>query len=113
MKMNKKSYAELINEDIEYLQKQSESLERQHIIEVLKESVILYYDDEESTSLKQCLLKRLVEQRRKIEELRKDYLKRAELLSDNLALATTEIETHRLTEKQYIFKDFARELTEF
>ena len=42
--LTRKSYEELINQDIEWLVKNTEqSLERDHIISVLKDSVDIYY----------------------------------------------------------------------
>ncbi len=42
----RKLYEELINQDIEWLVKNTDqSLERDHIIEVLKDSVDIYYGD--------------------------------------------------------------------
>ena len=42
----KEAYQKLINEDLQWLLKQSESLERDHIEAVLRKSVELLYGDE-------------------------------------------------------------------
>jgi hypothetical protein len=41
--LNKKTYAELIEQDIEYLMKQERTLERDHIISVLRDSIRKFY----------------------------------------------------------------------
>lgn len=44
--LTREAYEELINQDIEWLVKNTDqSLERDHIIEVLKDSVDIYYGD--------------------------------------------------------------------
>ena len=45
-KLNKKSYVQLIKEDIEWLEKTEDCLERQLIKLVLLDSIYKYYDDE-------------------------------------------------------------------
>lgn len=43
-RINKKSYEELINQDVEWLMKNTNhSLEREHIIDILKDSIYYYY----------------------------------------------------------------------
>lgn len=44
--LNKTAYSKLVEEDIEWLLKQPRSLERDHIVAVLKESVNLLYPPE-------------------------------------------------------------------
>ena len=44
--INKKAYQKLIDEDIEWLLKQPRSLERDHIVSVLKNSVERIYEKE-------------------------------------------------------------------
>lgn len=44
-KLNKNGYSKLIAEDIEWLLDQPRSLERDHIHDVLKESINLIYDN--------------------------------------------------------------------
>ena len=46
MKVNREAYQKLIDEDIEWLLKQPRSLERDHIISVLKNSVERLYGEE-------------------------------------------------------------------
>lgn len=41
--LNKSAYARLIEEDIEWLLKQPKTLEREHIVAVLKESIDSFY----------------------------------------------------------------------
>lgn len=42
-KMNKKSYQKLIDENLEWLNKQPKTLERMHIADIVKESIDFYY----------------------------------------------------------------------
>ena len=42
-KMNKESYQKLIDEDLEWLNKQPRTLERIHIADIVKESIDFYY----------------------------------------------------------------------
>lgn len=44
MPVNRETYSELIEEDLVWLNKQPRSLEREHVAEVLKESITLLYD---------------------------------------------------------------------
>ena len=46
MKLNKESYVQLIKEDIDWLEKTEDCLERQHIKLVLLDSIRKYYDEE-------------------------------------------------------------------
>jgi hypothetical protein len=42
-KMNSDAYIRLISEDLEWLNKQTRSLEREHIKQILEDSVKIYY----------------------------------------------------------------------
>ena len=48
MKVNREAYQKLIDEDIEWLMKQPRSLERDHIVSVLKNSVKRIYGKEKT-----------------------------------------------------------------
>ena len=44
MPVNRETYSKLIEEDLVWLNKQPRSLEREHVAEVLKDSITLLYD---------------------------------------------------------------------
>ena len=54
--LNRKGYEKLITEDLDWLMMQPRSLERDHIIDVLKASVDLLYDPQQKDSAgkKEC-----------------------------------------------------------
>ena len=47
MQMNEPAYRKLIEYDLEWLNKMSNCIEKQHIEAVLKDSIRLYYHEEE------------------------------------------------------------------
>lgn len=47
MKLNRSAYEQLVREDIAWLEQQPRTLEREHIIGILKDSPTLYYDADE------------------------------------------------------------------
>ncbi len=51
-KLNKFAYEQLINEDIEWINTMPRTLEREHIIDVLKYSVKLFYPEKNTDSNK-------------------------------------------------------------
>jgi len=46
IKLNKQAYQKLIEEDLDWLQKQPRSLERDHITAIVEHSVQWYYPEE-------------------------------------------------------------------
>lgn len=44
MPVNRETYSKMIEEDLEWLNKQPRSLEREHVAEVLKDSIAILYD---------------------------------------------------------------------
>lgn len=55
MKLNRSAYEQLVREDIEWLEKQPRTLEREHILAIVKDSSLLYYDAEE-LALEVCVV---------------------------------------------------------
>ncbi len=51
--MNKTAFEKLIQENLDWLERQPRSLEREHIKEIVKQSVQFYYPDKELTHLKE------------------------------------------------------------
>lgn len=52
IQLTRKSYVEIINQDIDWLMKNTTpSLERDHIIKVLQDSVNTYYEEPDETPL--------------------------------------------------------------
>ncbi len=49
-KMGRGSYQKLIDEDIEWLMKQPRTLEREHILQIIQDSVNFYYKEEDGTA---------------------------------------------------------------
>jgi hypothetical protein len=49
-KMNEEQYRKMISLDIEFLKQLPDSLERKHIISILKESVEMYYSSDGNTN---------------------------------------------------------------
>lgn len=43
-KLTKMAFRQLVNEDVAWLEKQPRSLEREHVIDIVKESPVFYYD---------------------------------------------------------------------
>ncbi len=60
MKINKSSYITLIEEDIAWLEKMPRTLERDHIIAILKLSPVREYDDQRELSYHRCKLDRKI-----------------------------------------------------
>lgn len=62
IQLNKESYRKLINQDIDWLKQNTQScLERDHIIDVLKKSVNMYYGEPEKkdTTINKANLRKL------------------------------------------------------
>lgn len=43
--LTRAAYQELVDEDIAWLERQPRTLERDHVIEIVRQSVAMYYDD--------------------------------------------------------------------
>lgn len=69
-KMNKSSYKELVEQDIEWLLKQPKTLERSHIEQIVIDSIDFYYQDAVRLEL-EALRAKLYAAEDEIEELKK------------------------------------------